>query len=126
MWRLAGHWCLFLIANVFAIVMWIRLLETPTEPWSETLRLTWQRILPFAMISLVLAPAFIWDAMKLSNRFAGPIVRVRKFLAQIANGQSPNPVEFRSGDFWKSLAQDLNRAFAARKSAVTSQAKEIL
>jgi hypothetical protein len=109
--RLSAHWILFLFANAIAIVLWIRLLETPTEPWSDTFQLAIQRMLPFAVISIALAPVFVWDAMKLSNRFAGPIVRVRRSLAQIANGETPRAIEFRTGDFWKSLANDLNRAF---------------
>ena len=112
--RLCLHWFLFMFANGLAILMWTRFLETPSESWEVTLRLALQRALPFALISFALVPVFVLDAMKLSNRFAGPIVRVRRALAEIANGASPRPIEFRNGDFWKSLAQDLNRAFAAR------------
>jgi len=109
--RLLLHWVLFMVANFVAITMWTRFVDTPTEPWSETFSLTWQRVFPFALVSIALAPVFIWDAVKLSNRFAGPIIRVRRALAQIADGHSPNQIEFRHGDFWKSLANDLNRAF---------------
>ncbi len=112
--RLSLHWFLFMFANGLAILMWTRFLETPSESWEVSLRLALQRALPFALISFAMVPVFVWDAMKLSNRFAGPIVRVRRALAEIASGASPSPIEFRDGDFWKSLAQDLNRAFAAR------------
>ena len=112
--RLSLHWFLFLFANGLALLMWTRFLETPSESWDVTLRLTLQRALPFALISFAIVPVFVWDALKLSNRFAGPIVRVRRALDQIASGASPRPIEFREGDFWKSLAKDLNRAFAAR------------
>ena len=123
-WRLSVHWGLFMFANMIAILVWTRLLETPTEPWAETLQITWQRILPFALISFALAPVFIWDAIKLSNRFTGPIIRVRRALDQIANGQSPKPIQFRTGDFWKSLAQDLNRAFLFRSMQETKKVNE--
>ena len=112
--RLSLHWFLFMFANALAILMWTRFLETPSESWEVTLRLALQRVLPFVLTSLALVPVFVLDAMKLSNRFTGPILRVRRALADIANGASPHPIEFRKGDFWKSLAQDLNRAFAAR------------
>ncbi len=117
--RLSAHWVLFMVANVMAITLWTKLMDTPTEPWSETFALTWQRVVPFLLVSFALAPVFILDAVKLSNRFAGPIVRVRRALAQIADGQTPKALEFRHGDFWKSLAVDLNRAFA-KKLAVDS------
>jgi len=124
LWRICVHWGLFLIVNLIAILLWTRLLETPTDPWQETFKLTWQRVVPFVLISIVLFPVFIWDAIKLSNRFAGPIIRVRRVLGQIANGQTPKPIEFRSGDFWKSLAQDVNRAFLFRASQETKNPTE--
>jgi hypothetical protein len=123
--RICIHWVLFMIANICAMTLWTRFLETPFEPWSETLRVTWNRVLPFTLISLALLPVFVWDALKLSNRFAGPIVRVRKVLTQIANGQTPKPIEFRQGDFWKSLAHDLNRAFLFRTSASPAKADDV-
>jgi hypothetical protein len=122
--RLCVHWGLFMLANVIAITLWTRFLETPLEAWSVTLFLTWTRVVPFLVISLALVPVFVWDAIKLSNRFAGPIIRVRKVLAQIAIGQTPKPIEFRSGDFWKSLAHDLNRAFLFRVSPETKNASQ--
>ncbi len=121
--RLSVHWVLFMVANVMAITLWTKLVDTPMDPWSDTFTLSWQRLIPFALVSLALTPVFVWDAIKLSNRFAGPIVRVRHALAQIADGHSPKPIEFRNGDFWKSLAIDLNRAFA--KNLVSKPASTI-
>ena len=120
--RLCGHWALFMIANVVAILFWTRFMDTPTDPWGVTVSLTWQRMLPFALVSMALAPVFIWDAVKLSNRFAGPIIRVRRVLAQYAEGHDFKAIEFRQGDFWKALASDLNRAFS-RKIASDEMAK---
>ncbi len=114
--RLCVHWSLFIVANVFAMLFWAGFMETPWESWDATWSLTWQRVAPFALMSTVLAPVFIWDAVKLSNRFAGPVVRVRRVLAEYADGRDFKAVEFREGDFWKPLATDLNRAFT-RKTA---------
>ncbi|MEQ1827091.1 MAG: hypothetical protein ABL921_14145 [Pirellula sp.] len=122
--RICAHWVLFMFANIVAITLWTRFLETPLDPWSDTIRLASNRIIPFAMVSMALFPVFVWDAIKLSNRFAGPIIRVRKVLAQIANGQIPKPIEFRNGDFWKSLAHDLNRAFLFRVLPETKRTDE--
>jgi hypothetical protein len=121
--RLSVHWLLFIAANVVAIVIWTRFMETPTESLDDTMKLAIQRALPFGLISLFLAPIFIWDAVKLSNRFAGPIVRVRRALAQIAKGESPRLLEFRQGDFWKSLAQELNRAFIVKSTPSNSNSQ---
>jgi hypothetical protein len=121
--RMTFHWFLFLVANGIGMLLWTRLVESSTETWNETLIAAGQRLVPFAIISLAIIPVFILDAMKLSNRFAGPIVRVRRSLAQIANGEIPKPIEFRTGDFWKSLAHDMNRAFAFRSSPASSSSE---
>jgi hypothetical protein len=124
LFRLCLHWMLFMIANVIAMTLWTRLMDTPVEPWADTFTLAWQRIVPFALVSIALVPVFVWDTLKLSNRFAGPIVRVRRALAAIAEGQPPKDIEFREGDFWKSLATDLNNAFAKRMSVQAATAKD--
>jgi hypothetical protein len=89
--------------------MWTRLVEAPTESWEAVLRISLGHLTPVAIIAIVVLPMFIKDSINLSNRFAGPIVRVRRALADFADGKSPAPVEFRHGDFWKSLAHDVNR-----------------
>lgn len=123
--RLCTHWFMFIFANILAIAFWTRFLDAPTEPWADTFALIWQRVVPFFIVSTALAPVFIWDALKFSNRFTGPIVRVRRELALIADGHAPKAIEFRKGDFWKSLANDFNRAFvkllASKPSSVSDK-----
>ena len=111
-------------ANITGIILWTRFIDTPTDPWETTFAMACQRGTPFVLVSFALAPVFIWDAIKLSNRFAGPIVRVRRALAQIADGHPPQAIGFRNGDFWKSLALDLNRAFVKTFSSDTIKAGE--
>lgn len=109
--RLSGHWALFVLANLAAVFLWTLAFETPDSTWQHALRTSQMRLVPFVIVSLAMVPVFVLDAVKLSNRFAGPIIRVRRALSQIAEGKTPKAIEFRSNDFWKSLANDLNRAF---------------
>lgn len=122
--RLCTHWFMFIFANLIVLLFWTRFLDTPTEPWAETFTVTWLRVVPFIVVSIALAPVFIWDAIKFSNRFTGPIVRVRRELALIADGHVPKAIEFRNGDFWKSLANDFNRAFVKLLASNTSSDSE--
>ena len=57
---------------------------------------------------LSLAPMFIYDTVKLSNRFAGPVLRIRRAARQLADGEIPKKSKLRDGDFWKDLASDFN------------------
>jgi hypothetical protein len=114
--RMCGQWLMFFVANVLALVAWTITTEPPANSQYETIQLVAQRLAPFLLVSVALAPVFFWDTLKLTNRFAGPIVRVRRALLQIAEGKSPGELEFRSGDFWRCLANDLNRAFLYRNA----------
>lgn len=60
------------------------------------------------VILLVLSPVFIYDSVKLSNRFAGPMVSFRASLKRLARGENIREVSFRENDFWKELSTDLN------------------
>lgn len=114
--RLLLHWLLFLLASVLGVVIWTRLIEAPLESWSAVWTISMGHLAPILIVAFSLVPLFIWDAIGLSNRFAGPIIRVRRTLSDLADGKSPQLVEFRSGDFWQTLASDLNRLLLSSKS----------
>lgn len=105
--RLILHWVVFVgIAAVLAFA--IKWLSDPllsiSQHWSEA----WYTYGPILMVLACLAPIFIYDAVKLSNRFTGPVYRLRQATKQMAAGELPDVVEFRGADFWKDLAGDFN------------------
>ena len=107
--RILLHWFALMFATALGILAWTRLIEAPTEPWESVLNISLGHLTPVVITFLVMLPMFIKDSLSLSNRFAGPIVRVKRALADFADGKSIEPVEFRHGDFWKSLAHEVNR-----------------
>jgi hypothetical protein len=52
----------------------------------------------------------LYDTLKLSHRFAGPIVRLRNGLSAWGDGKEVQPIKFRQNDFWNELADHFNRA----------------
>lgn len=66
---------------------------------------------------LVLAPAFVYDLFGLSNRFVGPILRLRRAMKDLADGKEVQPLAFREADFWKDLAIEFNRIQDRLKAA---------
>ena len=50
---------------------------------------------------LMLLPVFLRDTLKLSNRFAGPMYRLRTGLKGLTESQPIAPIQFRTGDFCK-------------------------
>jgi hypothetical protein len=45
-----------------------------------------------------------------SNRFAGPVFRMRRVLREVAQGRVVERVRLRDGDYWHGFADDLNAA----------------
>ncbi len=107
--RLCLHWTLFIVATAIAMFFWVRLFESPVDTLAESTNKFLSTFIPLFIVALALLPVFILDAVKLSNRFTGPIFRLRRTLASLAAGNPARPLEFRSNDFWQSLANDFNR-----------------
>ena len=59
--------------------------------------------------SLLLVP-IVWDMLSFSNRFTGPVFRMRRILREVAQGGCVESIRLRRGDFWHGLADDLNAA----------------
>ena len=53
-------------------------------------------------------PVFVYDTMKLSNRIAGPVVRLRSTMDQIRKGENTASLQFRDGDYWQEMADEFN------------------
>ena len=69
------------------------------------------------MASLVLLPAVIFDLLRLSNRFAGPMFRLRRSMHDLAQGRPVAAVRFRHADFWQEFADDFNTIAARAEEA---------
>ena len=83
--RLAVHWALF--ATIMSIItLSLKWFADPFQPlgqlWNTFMAEQWPVLLTMAL----LLPVFVYDSLKLSNRFAGPIIRFRKSITEIADG----------------------------------------
>ncbi len=107
--RVTVHWVLFLIANFFMLAVWVRFIELPLATSSEQYEAFLRLILPITICSLVVVPVFLYDITKLSNQFAGPIMRIRNGMTSFLAKEQFVPVNLRKNDFWQALASDFNR-----------------
>jgi hypothetical protein len=64
---------------------------------------------PALIASVALLPLVLFDALRFSHRFAGPLTRLTKDAARLADGEDVPPVVFRKGDFWREYAMQFNR-----------------
>jgi hypothetical protein len=99
-----------LIASItFCYLLVMQLFTTGFEiSIPDTIGLLWEKYGLLAVVLAVLSPVFIYDSIKLSNRFAGPMISFRTALRALAKGEEIGQLRFRRGDFWPEFANDLN------------------
>ena len=68
-----------------------------------------QYLLPALMVSGLVLPVAWFDLLNFSNRFVGPVYRIRKVVQQLADGEETSEIHFRKKDFYRELENDLNR-----------------
>jgi hypothetical protein len=72
----------------------------------------WKSFGPIILLSLGFVPVLAYDLLRISHRAAGPIVRLRAGLQELALGKTPPPLNVRPDDYWKGLCDDFNAAVA--------------
>ncbi len=63
---------------------------------------------PAAIASFLLLPLVIVDIIRISNRFVGPLLWLRRSMRALARGEYVEPIEFRGNDFWYDFADEFN------------------
>jgi hypothetical protein len=121
--RVVIYWLLCLFSLGILLLLW-RMLAVPFSPLDEQLRGLWSLYRPTAILSLILLPLIVVDVLRLSNRFAGPMIRMRRVMHELAQGKSVPVVKFRKGDFWQEFAQDFNIVAARLAKAQAASACE--
>ena len=58
--------------------------------------------------SIIVLGVVLWDLSRESNRFAGPIYRLRCVMRDAAAGKRVEPIRFREEDHWHDLAEAFN------------------
>ncbi|MGI9457346.1 MAG: hypothetical protein ACR2NU_12350 [Aeoliella sp.] len=64
---------------------------------------------PALIASVIALPLLLFDCVRFTNKFAGPMHRLRREVKQLADTGKAEPMDFRKGDFWYDLAVQFNR-----------------
>lgn len=105
--RICAHWLVFFFVSGVSVILLQALLGDPAKTLEQRLRLETGEFVFMALVMISLFPAFMLDTIRFSNRFVGPIFRVRRYLRQLQVGQT-NHCSFRNDDFWIEMAQEFN------------------
>jgi hypothetical protein len=101
-----------------------RMLSGPTKSLNYHFEDVWYWFGPAAVFStLILLPLLIVDSLRLSNRFAGPVFRLRREMHRFVAGEPVQKLGFRDNDFWKDLADEFN-AFVQKAQLLAEKAEQ--
>jgi len=109
--RMVLHWVVYVVAAM-TLTLALQFCGQPFKPMKWHLSELWWNQAPSLLALLALLPVFILDSIKVSNKFAGPILRLRTAISDVSSGKKSEPLSFREGDFWQSLARDFNSMVA--------------
>jgi nitrogen fixation/metabolism regulation signal transduction histidine kinase len=107
--RVVAYWLFCLLASALMACCWIAWLDRPASS-GELFTLLFRHYGPVFVATLILLPLVIVDTLRLTNRFVGPVYRLRRALQEAADGKLNRPLKFRDDDFWRDVAEDFNRA----------------
>jgi nitrogen fixation/metabolism regulation signal transduction histidine kinase len=108
--RATLYWIVCVLTQVFIINIVSIVASNSAEPNAFTVPAVQMRwLLQLVVVaSVLILPAILYDVVRLSHRWVGPIYRLRTALQALSRGETVPPISFRAGDFWQELAGDFN------------------
>jgi len=110
--RVVLYWVVCVMTITLMLLCW-RIVTGPARLFYMHFSEMWFFYGPAMVASFLLLPLVILDIIRLSNRFTGPLLRLRRGVRELARGERVEPIHFRDGDYWQEFAEEFN-ALAAR------------
>lgn len=113
LYRIAIYWC-FSVLAICLITLCVQAIAHPNQRFLDYFAFTdfFVQYGPIILTSLVLVPLVMFDVVATSNRFVGPLFRMRRSMRELAAGEPVEPIHFREKDFWKDVATEFNLVLA--------------
>ncbi len=115
------YWVVCLITIALMLLCW-DIITGPARMFYMHFDDMWFFYGPAAIASFLLLPLVIVDIIRISNRFVGPLLRLRRSMRALARGEYVEPIEFRGNDFWYDFADEFN-AVRARIMQLSAENK---
>lgn len=106
--RILFHWVMFFVVTVMAILGLKTLLGDPSQTMTARLQAEMGELVLLALIFAAIFPAFMLDTIRFSNRFVGPVTRLRRHLKELGTTGETTDIKFRDNDFWQEIAEEFN------------------
>lgn len=112
--QVALYWLYCLLSVAFVALIWIVFIKRPLSS-TDLFQELWNSCGPALLGSVLLLPLVLLDCLRISNRFAGPMLRLRREMKAFGEGKVACSVLLRDGDFWWDFAEDWNRVLVRYK-----------
>jgi len=119
--RILMHWVVFFFVAVMTLALMVGLVGDPSMTMMDRITSQTGQFMLLGMVMLALLPVFMLDTTRFSNRFVGPIGRLRRQLRELGTDHTTEPCVFRDNDFWAGMAEEFNTV----ADLVKSQQQEI-
>jgi hypothetical protein len=117
--RSVVYWCFCVVSIACWILCWW-MMSRPELMLQGAATSLWYEFGPPLVASLLLLPIVVIDAIRLSNRMAGPMYRLRRAMHQLAEGEPVAPLSVRKNDWWRDAVEDFNRIAERMNESPTS------
>jgi hypothetical protein len=123
MLRVTGYWLFCMVSMTVTLLVW-QMLTTPTRLMQTHFNEMLFYYGPAIAVAALLLPIVILDVLRVSNRFVGPFLRLRRAMRELGKGGQVAPIRFRKGDYWQEFADELNALIARVNAAEEGLARE--
>lgn len=82
--------------------------QNPDWSMGEHLSAFAEQVWPWLPSIVLLLPLVLFDIVRLSHQFAGPVYRLRLHLDTLQSDNAATPLAFRDGDYWQELVDPIN------------------
>lgn len=83
--------------------------QYPEWTIAEHCQAMFEQVWPSLPSLILILPLVIFDVVRLSHRFVGPIYRLREHLRKLNLDSKTSPLFFRDDDYWQQLAEPINK-----------------
>ncbi len=106
--RIIMHWVVFFCVAAMTLVLMMALVGDPSMTMLERISSQTGQLFLLSIVILALLPVFMLDTTRFSNRFVGPIGRLRRHLRELGTERETDTCVFRGSDYWSEMAEEFN------------------
>ena len=121
--RVAVYWACCVLFMVIPLCIG-NLFRRPDLLFYEQFGILWNQYWPILVCMVCMLPFSLLDALQLSNRFAGPMFRLRRHMHLLAENKQLEPLMLREEDFCHEMALDFNRILERHGNVADSRFDE--